>query len=116
LISTGIVGGVGEGDDDDGFPPRLLLLLLLLLSLLFVSAGCCAVVAPSDIVAAAIICRKLPAELTVGMLTSILSGADIMVENYLLCACMLYSSIVDCFFVLLRRRLLIISVRMKKFV
>ena len=88
MISTGIVGGVGEDDDDDdGFPPRLLLLLLLLLSLLFVlSADCCAVAAPSDIVAAAIICRKLPAELTVGMLTSILSGADIMVENYLLCA------------------------------
>ena len=39
--------------------------------------------AADDIDAAAIICRKFPAELTVGILTSTLSGADIMVENYL---------------------------------
>lgn len=83
MISIG-TGGVGD-DDDDAAP---LWLLFLLLS--FESAAATGCAAPSsgadDIVAAAIICRKFPAELTVGMFTSTLFGADIMVaKKYLNC-------------------------------
>ena len=62
--------------------------MFLLLSFESAAAEGCA--APSseaadDSDAAAIICRKFPAELTVGILTSTLSGADIMVANYFNC-------------------------------